>query len=245
MRFSGATERAFTGWTPPWIRYQHLERYKWACSFVAGKRVLDAACGNGYGSIALAQGGAASVEGIDVSQHAVATAQERYAHPVLQYRVGSVDDLPIEDESIDVYVSFETIEHLQSELAYLQEATRVLRSGGLFLCSTPNRELTNPGIELDGKPFNVHHVREYAQQEFVSLMSSHFDEVTLLAQSPYTRRYRRILTAFGRRMPPAAVRIHQLRKVLQSPWDASSAHTPKELRDDDEPEFMIAVCRKR
>ena len=154
------------GFMPPWVRYQHLERYRWAAKFVAGKRVLDVACGTGYGTALLAKAGAAQVDGFDCSPEAVAFAKKTWALPNISFGVAITDRLPVPDGSYDCYVSFETIEHVEDDDALLTEATRVLRPGGSLLVSTPNRELLDPGISIDDRPFNRFHIREYCRDEF-------------------------------------------------------------------------------
>ena len=73
---------------PPWVRYQHLERYRWAAKFVAGKRVLDVACGTGYGTAILANAGATQVDGFDCSPEAVAFARKDVALAQCSVRCG-------------------------------------------------------------------------------------------------------------------------------------------------------------
>src|SRR5208337_4385431 len=69
------------GFMPPWVRYQHLERYRWAAKFVAGKRVLDVACGTGYGTALLANAGAAQVDGFDIGTGTFAPTSIRRSSP--------------------------------------------------------------------------------------------------------------------------------------------------------------------
>src|SRR5512132_1392768 len=91
------------------IAYEHWHRYAFARRFVAGRRVLDAACGEGYGSALLAQT-ASAVVGLDIDAGVVAAAREAYAQRTnLRFDVASVTLLPLADRSIDVVVSFETI----------------------------------------------------------------------------------------------------------------------------------------
>ena len=123
------------------IAYEHCHRYAFARRFVAGRRVLDAACGEGYGSALLANE-AQSVIGVDVDPAVVAAASRRYgASANLQFRAASVTKLPLADASVDVVVSFETIEHLEAndQPVMLAEFDRVLAPDGLLVLSSPNR----------------------------------------------------------------------------------------------------------
>jgi len=112
------TERYYPNrFKAPWVHYQHLQRYHWAAEFIAGKRVLDVACGTGYGTALLAKAGAAQVDGFDCSAEAVDFAKSTWALPNATFAVATTDRLPVPDASYDVYVSFETIEHVEDTLA--------------------------------------------------------------------------------------------------------------------------------
>ena len=111
----------FTGerFTPECVReiwYEHMHRYAYAAAFGAGKRVLDAACGEGYGSALLARAGA-NVTGIDISAEAVAHARLRYAGvDGLKFAQADVTQLDgLAAASFDVIVSFETLEHVHAQ----------------------------------------------------------------------------------------------------------------------------------
>ena len=94
------------------IRLEHVHRYLIARELVPGKRVLDIACGEGYGS-AILSAAAAHVTGVDISPEAVAHASSKYARSNLVFCLGSCEAIPLEDHSVDVVVSFETIEHIE------------------------------------------------------------------------------------------------------------------------------------
>ena len=122
------------------IAYEHWHRYAFARRYVAGKRVLDVACGEGYGSALLA-GVASAVTGIDIDAGAVAHARARYAALTnVRFEEGSAASLPLPDASVDVVVSFETIEHLPraDQPRMLAEIARVLTKDGVLVLSAPN-----------------------------------------------------------------------------------------------------------
>ena len=90
--------------------------------------------------------------------------------------------LPMADRCIDLVCSFETLEHVDHPEELVLECWRVLKPGGTFLCSTPNRTLTSP-VRL--RPANPYHRTELSVEEFGRVLSEHFSEVTLLGQDFY------------------------------------------------------------
>ncbi|MEO6566554.1 MAG: class I SAM-dependent methyltransferase [Casimicrobiaceae bacterium] len=159
------------------IWYEHWHRYVVTAPLAAGKRVLDAAAGEGYGSFLLARD-AASVLGVDVSAAAVEHAQQRYARPNLRFVAASVVALPLPDASVDLIVSFETIEHLGAQAPMLAEFRRVLAADGVLVISSPNRPVYNEGGGID----NHYHVRELDRDELTALLSSTFPMQAWYAQ---------------------------------------------------------------
>jgi lipopolysaccharide biosynthesis protein/SAM-dependent methyltransferase len=151
------------------IELEHLHRYQLAKTLAAGRNVLDIACGEGYGTDILAAT-AKSVVGVDISAVAVEHAKSCYSEPRITFKVGSATDIPIPDASVDMVVSFETIEHLEDHDGMMKELRRVLRPDGLLLISSPNK------LEYSDKPgyLNQFHVRELYTDEFVALVSRYF-----------------------------------------------------------------------
>lgn len=159
---------------------EHMHRYALAAGLCAGKRVLDAACGEGYGSALLAST-AESVVGVDISAEAVAFAAGKYTAGNLEYRRGSVTDLSgagLGDHEFDVVVSFETIEHLTEQDAMLQELRRVLKPEGLLIISSPDKR------EYSDIPsyHNEYHVQELYRDEFEALLGTYFSNMRLHLQ---------------------------------------------------------------
>lgn len=172
----------FTGerFTPECVRemaYEHWHRYAWAAELVSGRSVLDAACGEGYGSHLLAAR-ARSVTGLDVSAAAVEHARERYARDNLSFDCGDATRLPYEDDAFDTVVSFETLEHLEAQTQLLSEFRRVLRPDGFLLLSSPDKRTYSDETGYD----NPYHVRELYRDELESLLASAFPAFRLYGQ---------------------------------------------------------------
>ena len=147
------------------IEVEHLSRYHWAAQFAPGRRVLDVACGAGYGCALLAEAGAESVVGVDRSEGVIeAIAPGMPAGVELQ--VGDIRSLALPDEAFDLIVCFETIEHVEHPRAALTELARVLAPDGVVIVSTPERRLTGGD--------NPHHVHELTLEELETELGEHF-----------------------------------------------------------------------
>ena len=165
----------------PLIGYEHLHRYAYATQFAQNKRALDLACGEGYGSRLLART-AESVVGIDIDENAIRHAKNKYIRSNLQFKQGSITDIPIEGQSIfDVIVCFEAIEHIDDHEKLLKEVKRLLTPDGLFIVSTPNKWAYSDEPKYE----NPFHVRELYLDEFTELLKKYFKQVKILGQRIY------------------------------------------------------------
>ncbi len=146
------------------IRFaDHLIRYEFAKQFCEEKSVLDIACGIWYGTDMLAQV-ANNIVWVDVDADAVKQAQNTYKRDNLSYVVGDWVTIPLADSSVDVVVSFETIEHIKDYTHFLEEIKRVLKKDWVLLMSTPNYlwELVK----------NEYHVSNFTTNTFLQAVSS-------------------------------------------------------------------------
>ena len=169
LEFTG--ERYVPG-TAGEIAHEHWHRYAFARRFVAGRRVLDVACGEGYGSALLAEV-AAHVAGVDIDPRTLAHARRTYADRAnVAFLEGSATKLPLADASIDAIVSFETIEHLPAEdqPRMLAEFARVLAPDGMLVLSSPNRPQYSDARGY-ANPFHLH---ELDRDELARLLAPHF-----------------------------------------------------------------------
>lgn len=159
------------------IRLEHYHRYAMVLEVVKEKKVLDVACGEGYGSFMMADV-ARSVDGVDISAEAVRHATSNYRKSNLSFQQGSATNLDFSDASFDVVVSFETIEHLAEQAQMLAEIRRVLRPNGIFIVSSPNR----PIYSEESGEHNEYHVKELDFQEFDDLLRSQFSSIEYFGQ---------------------------------------------------------------
>ena len=173
----------FTGerFTPECVReiwYEHYHRYAFAKRLIAGKTILDAACGEGYGSNILAET-AKQVTGLDIDSESIEHASLRYKKNNLRFVQGSCADLPFEDDSFDMVISFETLEHLEQQQEMLVEFSRVLKKDGILIISTPDKKHYSDATGFK----NEFHVKELYKEEFKQLLNSHWQHQTWYSQA--------------------------------------------------------------
>ncbi len=157
---------------PPERTELHLRRYEFAARYVAGRHVADAASGTGYGSSLLStQGGAASVTGIDIDSRATDYASRRFGSQNTRFVNASATATGLPTDSLDIAVSFETVEHVEHAEGLIDEFARILRPGGTLILSTPN----NAGLTR-------HHVHTFTQQSLSKLLSKSFTGIQWFGQ---------------------------------------------------------------
>ena len=155
---------------------RHLAVYEWIGARVVGLRVIDMACGEGYGSEVLSRS-AGSVVGVDANPEAHEHARLRYQRQNLAFERGVVENHG-EPGAYDAVVFLQTIEHVQDPVAVLEHFKTLLAPGGVAYLSTPNvLTLAPPGHEKSGNPW---HIKEYRAEEFRQLCGGVFDSVELL-----------------------------------------------------------------
>lgn len=153
------------------IKREHEERYSVVAKIVSDKKVLDAACGSGYGSFELSKN-AKEVFGLDISEETIKYAKETFCADNLNYIIASVTELPFDDNSFDVVVSFETIEHISEEQQhlFLKETKRVLKKDGILIISTPDKLYYSDKWNYT----NEFHIKEFYENEFQLFLNNYF-----------------------------------------------------------------------
>jgi SAM-dependent methyltransferase len=146
-----------------WFR-RHEVVYERLATRCAGRDVLEAGCGEGYGADLLA-GVARRVVAVDYDEAAVTHVRSRY--PRVEVMQANLAELPLDDASMDVVANFQVIEHLWDQGQFVRECLRVLRPGGLLMMSTPNRITFSPGRDT---PINPFHTRELNADELTELL---------------------------------------------------------------------------
>jgi SAM-dependent methyltransferase len=158
------------------IEAEHLARYRWAAQAAAGRRVLDAGCGTGYGAKLLAEAGAHEVVGVDLAAGVLEAVAPSMPEQV-RLEAGDLRQLSYEAGSFELIVCFEVIEHFEEPLVVLDELVRVLGQNGVLLISSPNR-----GVFPAGNP---HHHHEFEPQELHEALCARLRNVRLVRQNDY------------------------------------------------------------
>jgi O-antigen biosynthesis protein len=175
MNFTG--ERYIPGEGGAQIAYEHLHRYFYAQRWAESARVLDLACGNGYGAALLARK-ARHVWALDIDEATIAGARKSWQSLNITFMRGDATQLPLPDGSIDLVVAMEVLEHLDDQSLLLQEIARVCSDTGVALISTPNKAEYS-----DARNYrNPFHRKELYLEEFVQILQRHFACVEIAGQ---------------------------------------------------------------
>lgn len=209
----------------------HRVAYEEAAKFATHKTVLDLGCNNGYGTAILGRDSARTV-GVDVSPQSVEAAQRNNAAENIEYRVVDGFELPFEDGTFDLVVSFQVIEHIFDCSAYLANIRRVLKPGGTAIFTTPNAPIRlDPGM----KPWNEFHVREFSATELRELLASRFTPVVVKGlfaeQALYDAEFRRVQRSKMNAQLKERLQRQMSWKIKRKVIDAVKALLPRTLID--------------
>jgi len=162
------------------VTIEHLHRYAIASDFVVDKIVLDIASGDGYGTNILAER-ALKVIGVDIDLESVKDANKKYSKSNLKFVSGSADKIPVDSDSIDIVISFETLEHHDKHHEMLIEIKRVLKHDGILIMSSPDKKYYS---DLTGQ-VNPFHVKELYFEEFKELIDAYFSNTNYYFQNSF------------------------------------------------------------
>lgn len=164
------------------IKYEHLHRYAVCWPLVAGRQVLDIACGEGYGAALLAKA-AAAVTGVDLAPETIEHARKTYGSQTnLRFLTGDCRAIPLPDHSIEIVTSFETLEHHPYHEEMLREIKRVLVPNGLLILSSPNKLVYSDQANFQ----NPFHIKELYYEELLTLLARYFRHTRVFGQKLMT-----------------------------------------------------------
>ncbi len=172
-------ERFIPGKGGAQIHYEHFHRYGFARTMVRGKKVLDIGSSEGYGAALLAQE-ASWVLALDINQDVVRYAKRTYRKDNVHFISANAAHIPTPGNMFDVVVAFEMIEHTYDQDLILSEIRRVLKSDGILVLSSPNKEVYSGH---NGRT-NPYHVKELSQKELEDFLGKYFSVVRLFGQKP-------------------------------------------------------------
>ena len=222
-----------------WYR-RHLAVYEWIAERAWGRRVVDLACGEGYGSEVLART-AKSVIGVDANPDAFEHARAKYTTRTTRFERGLIDTW---EGDVDCVVFLQTIEHVEDPDATLAHVRELVGRGGLAFISTPNvLTLAPKGAEKSGNPW---HIKEYRADEFRALCEKQFKTVDV-----YGVFHARKLALHALALKLGWDRLHKLLGITKPFYDRFTpaiAANDFQLRKGDDEALeraldFVAVCR--
>lgn len=174
-------ERVIPGITANFQFKESLARYEFAKRYIeSSAKVIDIGCGTGYGSAVL--GEKHEVTAVDNSSEAIEFADKHYSKKA-EFLTANATKLPFKNGYFDVACSFEVIEHLKDADIFIKEVLRVLKPGGKFILSTPNKLTHSTGSKLK----SPYHVKEYTAKELAYLLNKYFKTVNVKSQTKSKR----------------------------------------------------------
>jgi len=213
------------------ISHYHYGRYFFAAQFCRGRRVLDIPSGEGFGSAILATS-AESVVGMDISEDAVAHAQEKYGRANLRFEMAELAQIPVDDGHVGVVVCLEGIEHVgeESQARALSEFRRILSPDGVLIISSPNRYTYSDLPEAE----NPYHIHEFYTQEFREFLHRQFRHLYMFGQNLQD----------GSILFPISARSKS-RVTFLTPSSADNDEFTETATDPDTFKYQVAVCAQQ
>lgn len=247
LPFTG--ERIIPGKVSNYHFYEAFCRYKFVKPYVKDKIVLDAGCGQGYGTFFLSQT-ARKIFGIDIAPETINDAKKNYIRSNLYFKIMDITNMEFPDNFFDIVCSFEVIEHLDNYETFLTEVARVLKPSGYFFISTPNAEVFGKG-EL------WCHKKEFNLEEFQRILRCYFTEIKLYGQHDLNKAmflYRNSFVRHINRFKASLGIVHllpvRIKYILEKLVTGdSSAHTTSQefkisLENVRKGVYFFAICQK-
>jgi ubiquinone/menaquinone biosynthesis C-methylase UbiE len=243
MEFTG--ERLILGKGSNATQEHHLARYHFCADHVRGKVVLDVACGAGYGSQILKKAGAKNVTGVDVSKESIAFAKKEYGMPGISFIASDATKLrAIKTHSIDVAVSFETIEHLPMPELFLKELNRVMKLDATLIISNPDPRLSSKYNLPRAKPENPFHFKEYTESELIAMLAPYWGTVRMFGQgffSEFMLRYPVQVLNYGLWK---VLKILHLKKLNEHPYTTIDATVVPQPSSSAVAKYWVFICTR-
>jgi len=221
------------------LRGEHLARYRFAREDLdfEGARILDVACGLGYGW--RNRRGSGLVVGADLDHSAVREGAAHFGGQDRAFLVANGLHLPFRGSSFDLITCFETLEHVPDPERLLAEIRRVLSTDGVLAISTPNRDATHPGTSRSDRPVNPYHEFELSVEEFRDLLAAFFGETVLYRQKGKAWDQ---TTGSGAERPRGA--LGRVVGILDRFRSIGENTEVKPLDAEEQPQYVLAVCHK-
>ncbi len=209
---------------------EHITRYKLAARYCKGKIVVDMGCGTGYGSKLISDNGADKVYAYDIDSSAIEYARKNYLTDKIQYNTSSADDLKISASSIDVVICFEVIEHLKKPDKLIMEVLRILKPGGIYIMSTPNK--------LSSFGDNPYHIREFTYRELIDILRQ-FSHIQIFGQRKLNFTIIKLYKLLHKNIPIPFFRF----LLKMRPWEN---YKIEKLTKKTNPPYLylVAMCKK-
>lgn len=235
----------------------HIQRYEFASEICIGKKVLDAACGVGYGSAFIADKGAKSVYAIDISNEAIMKAKSLFARNNITFNVDDCEKISsVDNHSIDIITALECFEHLRKPLKFLERCSDILVDDGTLILSTPN--VKSLGRSNYGVPLNPFHIHEYTYDELLNCLRQYFDDITIYYQmkSPILELHEDVsrFVNFAYRNSPYLRLSLKIRQLLRRPghdpiirpyiFSKNDFQILSKVNNPDRTWVFVAICRK-
>lgn len=209
------------------ISYEHWHRYIFASQFCVQKKVADIACGEGYGTAFLSNY-AECISGVDVAEDVIRHAKSKYENENTKFITSNATDVCFDSNSLDVVVSYETLEHLTSsdQLLFLEETVRLLNPQGLLVISTPNKKVYSD----DASYSNPYHLSEFYKEDFEKFLSKFYPKVVIFNQEIFS----------GSLINRPSEYLYNVTNIHLG----LNAFVPGSTNENRDSEYLIAICCK-